>query len=300
MTSRNIIIVAAAVFIGLLAVYIANIYFSGVQSRQAQIAEQRKLVPIVVAAQPMAFGTQVSAQNTRLVAWPANSVPDGAFTKIADATSDRVALRPIVVGEPVLASKVSGVNGRATLSANLPQGLVAFTVPVSATSGVAGFVRPGDVVDVLLTRQVPGDDSSRGDQMTDVLLQSVPVLAIDQTSDENKTDPAVGRTATLQVSTLDAQKLALATKVGALDLALRNVADQTPASTGTVLSRNLTGGPVHLVMRGAAPRSLSAAPVARMRSAATMAAVDPPRRPGPTMTVVRGVQPTEYDVRHGY
>jgi len=277
----------------LIAVYLANVYFSGIQTQQTETAKEQKLVRIVVASQPLVFGSPVSRQNVHLANWPAESVPQGAFTTVEEATKNRVALRPIVVGEPVLASKVSGENGRATLSANLPEGMFAITVPISAISGVAGFVRPGDVVDVLLTRQIPGDNSTRGDQMTDVLLQSVPVLAIDQVSDENKTEPGVGKTATLQVSARDAQKLALATKVGALDLALRNVADQAPHRAGTLLASNLTGRPIYLARRSAAaPRGLS--------GAASGTAMIAPRRTGPTMTVVRGTQPTEYVVRHGF
>src|SRR5687768_8577631 len=132
---RNLIIIGVAVLLGLFAVFIANSYFSGVEQRQAQIADQQKLSRIVVASQPLKFGTKLTADNVRLQNWPAGSVPQGAFTSIAAALKDsRVALRPIVVNEPVLADKVSGTDGRATLAANLPAGMRATSIPISATS----------------------------------------------------------------------------------------------------------------------------------------------------------------------
>lgn len=297
MNTRNIVIVAIAVVAGLLAVYFGNIYFSGVADQSARIAEQNKMSRIVVAMQDMSFGTALSEQNVRLANWPANSVPQGAFTSIADATKDRVALRPIVIGEPILDSKVSGTNGRATLSANLPAGMLAFTVPISADSGVGGYVRPGDIVDVLLTRQIPGEGSKGDDKMTDVVLQAVPVLGIDLVSDDQQTKPEVGKTATLQVSTLQAQKLALATKIGALDLALRNVTDQAEGFARTVIPRDLTASHYSIRSRDA---STGAGPPPRMAAPRLPAGLFAPRPTGPTMTVVRGVNPTQYEVRHGF
>lgn len=301
MNSRNIIIAAVAVLVGLIAVYLGNAYFSGVAERNEQIAEKAKMSRIVVAMQDMSFGTQVSPQNVRLANWPADSVPQGAFTSVEEATKNRVALRPIVIGEPILASKVSG-DGRATLSANLPAGMLAFTIPISADSGVGGYVRPGDIVDVLLTRQIPGEGSQGYDKMTDVVLQAVPVLGIDLVSDDKQTTPAIGKTATLQVSTMQAQKLALATKIGALDLALRNVADQVQGGVRTVIPRDLTAGSYFIRARNtSAPAAAAPAARAMMGAAARIpTGVFAPARTGPSMTVVRGINPTQYEVRRGF
>lgn len=301
MNSRNIIIAAVAVLVGLIAVYLGNAYFSGVAERNEQIAEKAKMSRIVVAMQDMSFGTQVSPQNVRLANWPADSVPQGAFTSVEEATKNRVALRPIVIGEPILASKVSG-DGRATLSANLPAGMLAFTVAISADSGVGGYVRPGDIVDVLLTRQIPGEGSQGYDKMTDVVLQAVPVLGIDLISDDKQTTPAVGKTATLQVTTMQAQKLALATKIGQLDLALRNVADQVQGGVRTVIPRDLTASSYFIRARNtAAPAAAAPAARAMMGAAARIpTGVFAPARTGPSMTVVRGINPTQYEVRRGF
>lgn len=303
MRSRNLIAIAGAIFIGLLAVLIVNGVFSGVEKAQEQQAEANRQVRIVVASQDMAFGTPLSTQNVRLANWPANSVPAGAFTSLDEATKARVALRPIVVGEPVLAARVSGANGRATLSANLPEGQMAFAVPIDAVSGAGGFVRPGDVVDVLVTRKIPGDGSSDSDKMTDVVLQGIPVLGIDQISDENNTQPAVGKTATLQVDSYGAQKLALAQQLGVLTLALRNVADTSVTGPrNTVTGRDITASRLFIPERRTGAARSAAVP-AGSRVPASGRAIKPGAMPvpsGPTMTVVRGTKVSEASVFYGY
>ena len=160
MNRRNAVIAGIAVVLGLFAVYLANAWFSGVEQREERVAEEQQLVRIAVASQDMEFGAPLTAENVRLANWPAGSVPQGAYrdTDVQRMLSGgNVAIRPITRGEPILLSRISE---RAVLSANLPADMRAVTVPVDAVSGVAGFVTPGDVVDVLLTRQIPGEGSS--------------------------------------------------------------------------------------------------------------------------------------------
>ena len=306
MDKRNLILLGVALVVGLFAVVVANSYFGGIEARQEQIAEEQELSQIVVASQDMAFGAPLGASNLRLANWPAGSVPTGAFTTIEDAAQGgRVALRPIVVGEPVLASKVSGVDGRATLSANLPKGKLAYSVPITEVSGVGGFVRPGDRVDVLLTRAIPGEGSDAAtDKMTDVIVEGAPVLGIDQVADEKNTQAAVAKTATLEVDQIQAQKLALGIQLGTLSLALRNVADNESGPLATVVPRNLSGGSVYLrqgsgstAVASAGPRR--AAATVRRRAPSTATAPAQTRPPAPTMTVVRGSDASEYEVKRG-
>jgi pilus assembly protein CpaB len=298
MPNRNVIIIAVAVLLGLVAVVVANAFFSGVEQRQEQIAQEQQMARIVVASQEMAFGAPLNSSNTRLVNWPANSVPTGAFTSLEEATRNRVVLRPIVVGEPILASKVSGADGRATISANLPKGQFAYAVPIGDASGVGGFVRPGDVVDVVLTRQIPGEGATASDKMADIVLSAVPVLGIDQVADEKNTNPAVGKTATLQVDTMGAQKLALATQMGVLSLALRNVADQDVGFARTVTGRDLSNSRLYIPAKGQGGGAV-VAPQRVAYSGRPASASLPPRRSGPSMTVVRGGVATDYEVQSG-
>lgn len=298
MQGRSWILVAVAIVIGAIAVLIANSYFSGVERSQERAAEEQRLARIVVANQDMAFGTPLGVQNLRLANWPANSVPVGAYTTIEQATQGgRVATRPMVIGEPVLASKVSGADGRATLATNLPRGKLAYAIPINDVSGVGGFVRPGDLVDVLLTRQIPGDGAGGNDKMTDVVLEAVRVLGLDQNADDKDNKPAVAKTATLEVDTFSAQKLALATQLGSLSLALRNVADPTVGPRQTVVPRHLSA--TNFYMR--APSA--AAPAAPARASVPVIPIPAsltPRRTGPSMTIVRGSQISEYEVQRGW
>lgn len=291
MQQRNLIIIGIAVFIGLIAVYLANTYFSGVQQRQDREAAENQLAQIVVATQPMQFGTTLGTTNLRLANWPANSVPQGAFVSVEEAMrGGRVALRPIAVGEPILAGKVSGEGGRATLASIIPEELRAVSIPVNQVTGVAGFVRAGDVVDVVLTRQIPGEGAQRDDKMTTVVLENVYVLAIDQVANENETEPKVGQTATVQTDIVGAQKLALAREVGALSLVLRNVENQAVGGTRTVTVADLGGAGLYIPAKD---RTAAAAP------APVNSAAGPVRRApsGPTMSIVRGVEPTTYEVK---
>ncbi len=115
---------------------------------------------IVVASKALRFGNELGAMSLREIAWPEDAVPAGAFAKIADLTSSgrRVVLTAIEANEPILASKITGSGQRATLSATLGDGMKAVTIRVNDVEGVAGFVLPGDRVDVVLTRQQDKDD----------------------------------------------------------------------------------------------------------------------------------------------
>lgn len=304
---RNWILLAIAVVIGLVAVILANAYFSGVEQKQQQLAQREQLARIVVATQELDFGTKLTSQNVRLQNWPASSVPQGAFRSIPDVLKDnRVALRAMVPGEPVLASNVSGLDGRATLAALLPEGMRAVSIPVDAVNGVAGFVLPGTMVDVLLTRRIEGEGASSDDLRSDLLLENVQVLAVDQLANDKEGKPKVSRTATLSVTPYDAQRLSIARKLGTLSLTLRRVESAAmgdAAATGP-LARTITNRQLGVprIVIPAKQRQAGSAPDQRVQQAiaAMMPAAAgglPPRVPaGPGMTVVRGTESTTYPV----
>lgn len=310
-SNRTPIILGAAVLLGLLVVFLANSYFSGIEQREQRRVEQLKLVQVLVATQPLVFGAVLTPQNTKLVGWPAESLPEGAFRTsigvVDNPRGPRVALRPIAVGEPILASKISGDNGRATISALLPDGMRAAAVRIDDVAGVGGLVAPGDVVDVLLTRQMAGADSDRNDQVADVLLEQVRVIAIDQVADESKTDPRVGKTATLEVDPIGAQKLALAQKVGSLSLALRNVASKENGANMAITQSDLGSGWRSAPTRRAQSPGLAGMPSGfyseyaggpqRGAPAPALRPAAPPRPTGPTVEIVRGTKPTTYEVK---
>ncbi|MEI9428266.1 Flp pilus assembly protein CpaB [Mesorhizobium sp. Cs1299R1N3] len=236
-----IMIVLAGVF-GVLAVVLVNIWLAGQRSAMAQTGLVQGST-VVVAAMPLKFGDALTADKLREVAWPAGAVPTGAFKTTKEALAGegtRQALQTISANEPVLASKITGPGQRATLSAVLGEGMKAVSIRVNDVLGVAGFVFPGDRVDVLLTRSVRTDDGA-DKSFVDVLLQGMKVLAVDQVADESKDSPTVVKSVTLEASTKDAQKLTLAAGAGQLSLALRQAAASKGEITERVTLSDLTG-----------------------------------------------------------
>ncbi|MCT2400058.1 Flp pilus assembly protein CpaB [Novosphingobium mangrovi (ex Huang et al. 2023)] len=289
MASRNIIILAVAAALGLLAIFLINSWFTSVDVQQEKKAQANDMVRVVVARQELQFGSKLTPENLRLVSWPRDSVPVGAFDSVDKLVAgNHVALRPITIGEPVLADRVSGVNGRATISANIPKDLRAVSIPITAVTGVSGFVTSGDVVDIMLTRQLPGNDGGPQNKMTSVLLENVQVIGINQRSSENETEPMVGDTATVLVDQYGAQRLVLAQQTGTLSLALRNVEDQSVGQTRAVTARDLGA-----FRSGAAPVRFAAS----RRTVRSRTPRPPASVARPIMTVVRGTEQSDYEVK---
>ena len=244
MASRQTLIaLGIALFLGLAAVYLANSYLSGTE-RKAALGGTTK---VAVAAAPMAFGSDITPDKVRFVDYPNSSIPQGAFNNAAQLMPPgkrRVALLPIGVNEPILAAKISAEGQGASIAALLPDGMRAASVAINDVSGVAGFVQPNDTVDVLVTRTIAGGVGNS--QVTDVLLQNVRVIAIDQQSKNADGTPKVAKTVTLEVNPIDAQKLVLAQTVGTLSLVLRKPGEQNNPVVETVsmndLRYNMYGG----------------------------------------------------------
>jgi pilus assembly protein CpaB len=173
------------------------------------------------------------------IPWPANAVPTGAFAKISEVLSPgrRIVLAAIEPNEPVLALKITGPGQRATLSALVKPGMKAVTIRVNDVEGVGGFVLPGDHVDVVLTRQI-----DKGQATTAVVLQNARVLAVDQSADERSNKPSVAKSVTLEVSTIEAQKVWLASSVGSLSLLLRKAGETAETSTRKITLKDLEFG----------------------------------------------------------
>jgi pilus assembly protein CpaB len=242
MRANTVIMIVLAGVFGVLAVVLVNIWLAGQRSAMAE-ANGVQRDTVVVAAEALKFGDTLTSDKLREIAWPAGAVPTGAFKTTKEALAGngaRQALQAISANEPVLASKITGPGQRATLSAVLGEGMKAVSIRVNDVLGVAGFVFPGDRVDVLLTRTVRGDDGA-DKSFVDVLLQSMKVLAIDQVADVSKDSPTVVKSVTLEASTKDAQKLTLAAGAGQLSLALRQAAASKGETTERVTLSDLTG-----------------------------------------------------------
>jgi pilus assembly protein CpaB len=212
------------------------------------------------------------------------AAPTGAFRSLEEVVGDgrRVALTPILPNEPILAGRISGPGGRATLAGVIRPGMRASTIRVDDVMGVAGFVLPGDFVDVLLTRP---DGADREVMRTDLLLQGVRILAVDQLADQAKDSPVVAKAATIEVTPAQAQKLALAGQVGTLALALRSAAE--PLATGGAVASAIRTSD----LGGAQPRGFAPAAAAPIRIARRAPA------PGPSIQIWRGSEASSVAVR---
>lgn len=205
----------------------------------AQSAPQIETVKVVVASRPLKFGNVLQAEYVKLIDWPKGAAPLTSFndleTLFGDGSEPRTVLAPMEEGEPILHNKITGFGERPSISARLSEGMRAFSIPINSVSAVSGFVLPGDRVDIFLTRK------SKAGMVTDLILQNILVIGVDQLADENSNKPKVGRTATVEVDPETAQKLALAQRLGSLSLSLRKVGAQDTTedmrvSIGDVLS----------------------------------------------------------------
>lgn len=283
MRIKSLLVLGLAVALGTGSVFLARQWIEGSTQVAGPAEPAVKLTGVVVARVPLHFGNTLAEENIRVVQWPAETMPEGAFTSIEDLLGgpdgeNRVVLRGIEPGEPVLASKISGFGGRATLSSIIADDMRAVTIRVNDVNGVAGFVLPGDRVDVMLTR-TPGRDNG----ITDLLLQNVKVLGVDQQASEKNDDPVVARAVTLEVTPIQAQKLTLGQTVGQLSLSLRNTLNVDAAAARQVTLADL-GMPEAPTAEADAPEP---APIAQ-----PAAPVD--RRP--TVRVVRGLESSEQKV----
>jgi pilus assembly protein CpaB len=198
----------------------------------------------VVAAQPLAFGTPLTPDNVREISWPSENIPEGAFRTIEEFLKDgrRVTLASFQKNEPILSQKVTGPNQRATLSTLIEEGKRAVSVRVDEVRGVAGFILPGDRVDVILTR---GESSQSSDKASaDVLIQNTKVLAIDQIIDDKQEKPTIAKAVTLELDMQQAQKVVLAQGIGRLSLVLRQAGEAESAPARRVLASELSAGEI--------------------------------------------------------
>jgi pilus assembly protein CpaB len=235
--TSTLVMVGFAVVFGLLAVFVAQAWLNRQAELRLRTVDTKPPTvatrTIVVAASPLRFGTKLTGQMVREVAWPEAAIPAGTFASINDlmGPGKRIVLASIEPNEPILRTKITGPGQRATLSAVIEPGMKAVTVRVNDVEGVGGFVLPGDHVDVMMTRQ-PGNN--------DVVLQNAKVLAVDQLADDSADRPTVVKAVTLEVDTIAAQKLSLAASLGSLTLALRKAGEAEVESTRRVTVGDLS------------------------------------------------------------
>jgi pilus assembly protein CpaB len=200
------------------AAWVANQW---VQARTAIPGVQRTpTTTVVVAAMDLPFGTKVEARHLSTIQMLRGSEPSGAYNKLADVEG-KVARAALLRGEILLEGRFADQGNGSTLAAVVEKDMRAVSVRVDDVVGVAGFLLPGNRVDVLGSRDLSGHESQ-----TETILENVRVLAVDQTAATEKNEPVVVRAVTLEVTPPQAEVLVKWKEQGSIQLTLRNPLDE--------------------------------------------------------------------------
>jgi len=256
-------LIAAVVFAAIAAIIVMRM--SGGDAPAPAVAAQsveQKTVNVYIAAKPISIGSTLTAEDVAAQPWPAHLALEGFV--IADGKTNvvgMVARSPFQISEPLINAKLANPNDPNFLAGDLPAGMRVVTIPINEFDGVAGFIFPGDAVDVIFTHDVDkwetpptsvsqttsqqGNSSVSNETknsapqkikvtVTETLLTNVKVLAVDQRpssagATNDKGGLIIPRSASLMVSQLDAQRVRLANKTGTLSLTLRSLADKESA-----------------------------------------------------------------------
>ncbi|MGR3635513.1 MAG: Flp pilus assembly protein CpaB [Shimia sp.] len=227
------------------AVYMAQSYIKGIEAAQSNVqAPSIELVEGYVTKRAMKYGEPLTKQDLRRVKWPKNAMPEGMFTSVdaifpANTDRDRVMLRSMEKGELLIAVKVTEPGQHAGITSRLKNGQRAFTIKVDATSGVSGFLRPGDRVDVLWTG-APGGKRGRG-EITKLIDANVQIVAIDQSTNQEEEAGRVARTVTVAGTLRQVAGLELAQQTGRLSLTLVGATDDTVSASVEIDQKELLG-----------------------------------------------------------
>jgi pilus assembly protein CpaB len=240
MNVKKIMLLVGALVIAAVTAIMAKNMFAGAGAEQAQAAAATPAVPVgpkvLVARKDLPVGQIIDAESLTFQPWPKEMVGAAYYTEGApDADMSKllgtVVRYPVTAGQPLTRGAIVGPNDRGFLAAALGPGMRAVTVPVNQTSGVAGFVFPGDRVDLMLTQEVAGGGDGPALKVTETVVRNIRVLATDQRTDskgeDGKTLVKTFSNVTFEATPRIAEKIAVAQSVGSLSLALRSIADNS-------------------------------------------------------------------------
>ncbi len=233
---RFFIVLVGALLFGLLAAFSVSRYLSSAQ------AYTKNLTRVAVAKVAIPVGSKIIPEQLMMVQFPKESTPDGTFES-PEKLVGRVAVLNIAPREPITESRLAPEGTAGGLSAVIPEGYRAMTVKVDDVVGISGFIMPGTLVDVVVVIN-PEERAGMKDPISKIVLQNIKVLANGQNIDqpENQRDANSVKAVTLLVTPEQAEKLALATSEGRLQLVMRNSIDQGDEQTTGMDKRRLLGG----------------------------------------------------------
>ena len=333
MDRKKLVLLLGALIIAVGTALAARSMFAGASAPQAEAAAPVAQGPkVLVAQRGLPVGTIITADSISYQMWPEELVQDAYFI---DGESDvaqllgTVVRHQITAGEPVTQGSLVKPGDRGFLAAALGPGMRAVTVPVSAKTGVGGFVFPGDRVDLVLTQTVKGDGEAL--KASETILSNLRVLATDQsttqeTNEAGNTVVRAFRTVTLEVTPRIAEKVAVAQTIGTLSLSLRSIADNQGELEKAIASGNVkvpdnatpeeeeallraamtkpidkvgtfsTGGDVSRFQRSSMPTKAEANPAPAPAPAMGVPTTGPAKPAGPSVRVTRGKITTDVPV----
>jgi pilus assembly protein CpaB len=238
MDFKKIVLLVGALMVAAVTAIMAKNMFAGAGAQTAAAAEARELQgpKVLVARKALPVGTIIDATSIGFEPWPKNAVQPSHYqqgTPDTDPSSllGTVVRYPVLAGQPLTRGTLVGPEDRGFLAAALGSGMRAITVPVNASAGVAGFVFPGDRVDLVLTQEVAGGGEGDPLKVSETIVRNIRVLATDQRitekDEDGKTVVKTFSNVTIEVTPRIAEKIAVAQSLGTLSLSLRSIADQT-------------------------------------------------------------------------
>ena len=250
MNVKKIALLFGALVIAVVTAVMAKNMFAGAGAEQAAAAVVPMGPKVLVARKALPVGTIIDAESLTYQPWPKELVQSAYYTEgspDADMTKllGTVVRYTVTAGQPLTRGALVGPNDRGFLAAALGPGMRAVTVPVNVSTGVAGFVFPGDRVDVMLTQEVEGGGDGEPLRVSETIVRNVRVLATDQRIDskgeDGKTEVKTIQSVTVEVTPRIAEKVAVSQSMGTLTLSLRSIADNAAE-----LERAVAAGDVRL------------------------------------------------------
>jgi len=272
---RLIIALLAAITFGLIAAVSVKQYLLSAKTFENSLND------VVVAKVDIPVGSRIIAEQLAVAQFPANVTPEGAIPVIDERLIGRVVVASLSPRDPVTEAKLAPVGAAGGLSSMIPEGYRAMTVAVNEVVGVSGFIMPGTLVDIVVVI-APPKGSASDETISKIVLQNIKVLASGQNIDKPKNDREVERSiraVTLQVTPEQAEKLALASSEGKLQLVMRNSVDQADEQTAGANKRSLLSGERAMI---APDPGAAAAPKPAPSSAIRRIAPRPVRESNPT------------------
>jgi pilus assembly protein CpaB len=237
MDVKKVALLVGALVIAVITAVMAKNMFAGAGAQQAAAAPAVPLGPkVLVAKKALGVGTIIDAESFAYQPWPKELMQEAYYVDGGPDSDPRKLMGTVVryqitAGQPVTRGSLVGPQDRGFLAAALGPGMRAVTVPVNVSTGVAGFVFPGDHVDIVLTQQVQGGGDGPALKVSETIIRNVRVLATDQRltdkNDDGKTEVKTFSNVTMEVTPRIAEKIAVAQSLGQLSLSLRSIADNT-------------------------------------------------------------------------